>query len=181
MQLLVRENQAGLPGIVSGSTPKISRGENYRQLPYVMLDYPRHFTKADTLAIRTLFWWGNFFSVNLHLSGESKSFATPQLLKRFKVLQEQQYWICIHEDPWQHHFDAANYRPLLQYSVEEFEEILNSGAFVKIAKKLSVTEWDNALNFICDTFTEMTEMLKINYRVDERDPSPGIPIAGSGL
>ncbi len=27
--------------------PKIARGENYNGLPYVMLDYPRHFTHAD--------------------------------------------------------------------------------------------------------------------------------------
>ncbi|HNH23308.1 MAG TPA: hypothetical protein PLY26_14225, partial [Ferruginibacter sp.] len=29
-----------LPADVLRMTPKIARGENYRQLPYVMLDYP---------------------------------------------------------------------------------------------------------------------------------------------
>ena len=51
------------------STPKIAKGENYLQLPYVLLDYPRCFDKENIFAIRTMFWWGNFFSITLHLSG----------------------------------------------------------------------------------------------------------------
>ena len=35
--------------------PKISRGEQYKGLPYVMLDYPRCFGKEDVLAVRTFF------------------------------------------------------------------------------------------------------------------------------
>src|SRR5438309_4807722 len=50
-------------------SPKISRGENYLGLPYVILDYPRQFAKDDVFAIRSFFWWGNFFSITLHLSG----------------------------------------------------------------------------------------------------------------
>ena len=50
-------------------SPKISKGENYRGLPYVMLDYPRLFGREEVLAIRTFFWWGHGFSVTLHLKG----------------------------------------------------------------------------------------------------------------
>ena len=42
-------------------SPKISRGEQYLGLPYVMLDYPRIFSKENVFAIRTFFWWGNYF------------------------------------------------------------------------------------------------------------------------
>src|SRR4051812_18837239 len=51
---------------------KISRGERYKELPYVILDYPRHFSKADIFAFRTMFWWGHYFSATLHLSGGIK-------------------------------------------------------------------------------------------------------------
>src|SRR5437868_6529086 len=49
---------------------KISRGENYKGLPYVMLDYPRQFAKVEVFAIRSFFWWGNFFSITLQLGGQ---------------------------------------------------------------------------------------------------------------
>ncbi|HXL58576.1 MAG TPA: hypothetical protein VN958_20075, partial [Chitinophagaceae bacterium] len=52
------------------SYPKIYKGEQYKGLPYVMLDYPRYFVKDDAFAIRCLFWWGNFFSITLHLAGK---------------------------------------------------------------------------------------------------------------
>ena len=43
MQQHIAYNKSMLPSIVAESSPKISRGENYRGLPYVMLDYPRYF------------------------------------------------------------------------------------------------------------------------------------------
>lgn len=49
--------------------PKISRGEQYEQLPYVVLDYPRVFTRQHVFAVRNFFWWGHYFSTTLHLKG----------------------------------------------------------------------------------------------------------------
>jgi hypothetical protein len=58
------------PGIFSVH-PKISKGEKHLDLPWVMLDYPRCFDKVTGhLAIRTFFWWGNFFSIHLQASGK---------------------------------------------------------------------------------------------------------------
>jgi hypothetical protein len=51
---------------------KISRGENYQLLPYIILDYPSYFSRNNIFAVRTMFWWGNFFSITLHLSGDHK-------------------------------------------------------------------------------------------------------------
>jgi len=40
---------------------KISRGENYRQLPYLVLDFPRFSSGNKVFMYRTMFWWGNYF------------------------------------------------------------------------------------------------------------------------
>src|SRR5580698_8612281 len=48
-----------LPEEIKITEPKISKGENYKGLPYVILDYPRSFGKENIFAIRTFFWWGN--------------------------------------------------------------------------------------------------------------------------
>src|SRR5688572_24832334 len=55
------------PTGISQQSAKISKGENYLSLPYVMLDYPSAFSKTGICAVRTMFWWGNFFSITLHL------------------------------------------------------------------------------------------------------------------
>ncbi len=59
-----------LPEEVFTISPKVYKGEQYQNLPYVMLDYPRYFTKTDVFAIRSFFWWGNYFSITLQLSGK---------------------------------------------------------------------------------------------------------------
>ena len=63
---------------------KISKGENYQGLPYVILDYPASFRKENIFAIRTFFWWGNFFSISLHLSGK-KILAEKDFSKIFFI------------------------------------------------------------------------------------------------
>ena len=56
-------------------TGKISRGENYRNLPYMVLDYPTLFTNESSFSFRTMFWWGNFFSSTLHLEHSGRNSA----------------------------------------------------------------------------------------------------------
>jgi len=42
---------------------KISKGEYYKGLPYLVLDFPTHFSEKNIFAYRTMFWWGNFLAV----------------------------------------------------------------------------------------------------------------------
>lgn len=37
---------------------------------YLILDYPGMLSTENIFAVRTLFWWGNIFSVSLHLSSK---------------------------------------------------------------------------------------------------------------
>src|SRR4051812_10400669 len=67
---ILQEYATALPAEVFASSPKIYKGENYLNLPYLMMDYPRVFLKDDTFAIRCFFWWGNYFSITLQLSGK---------------------------------------------------------------------------------------------------------------
>jgi hypothetical protein len=166
---------ANVSADLKDSSPKISRGENYRQLPYVILDYPRMFGKADTVAIRTMFWWGNFFSVTLQLAGKYKQSAVPILLEKFDQIQQRGYWVCIHPDPWQHHFEEDNYVHVSTLGKPEFANIIDRGSFLKLAIKCPLSRWAEVPEFIKECFEEMIEVIGINYQADETSLSPGIP------
>ncbi|MFX8895293.1 hypothetical protein ABTM96_19365, partial [Acinetobacter baumannii] len=84
---------------------KISRGEHYEGLPWVMIDYPRYFKKNHFFAIRTFFWWGNFFSLTLQLKGK---YQLGFQGSNFETLKAD-WFICVNEDEWQHHFRQDNY------------------------------------------------------------------------
>ena len=87
--------QSELPPDLVKSSPKISRGENYKGLPWLVLDYPRRFGAENIFAIRTMFWWGNFFSITLHLSGELKAQVEDKLIASFKSLRKNGFSICM--------------------------------------------------------------------------------------
>src|SRR5688572_30214764 len=104
------------PAELANSSPKISKGENYKGLPYLVLDYPRYFNKEDYFAIRVLFWWGNFFSCTLHLAGSCKEKYEQKIVSSFEFLKTNDFFVCINEDQWEHHFEPVNYLPLHEFS-----------------------------------------------------------------
>jgi hypothetical protein len=86
----------------SWGDPKISRGEQYKGLPWVMLDYPRVFGKEDVLAVRTMFWWGHYFSVTLHLKGSYLRSYLPVIMSNRGLLEAAGFWPGTSEDEWEH-------------------------------------------------------------------------------
>lgn len=51
--------------MLNHATYKITKGENYKGLPYVVLDYPKISGPQFPILFRTVFWWGNYFSFNV--------------------------------------------------------------------------------------------------------------------
>jgi hypothetical protein len=123
-------------------TPKISKGENYLGLPYQILDYPRLFRHQDVFAIRTMFWWGNFFSITLHLSGLYKLQYEAKVQAGFKYFANEGYSIGVNEDPWIHHFDEDNYKEIVLLNEKTFGEECTKAHHLKIAKKISLKDAD---------------------------------------
>lgn len=150
---------SGLPEDVIRYAARISKGENYRRLPYVVLDYPRSFTGQDVFAIRTMFWWGNFFSITLQLSGTYKKRYHQLLADNFIRLKNNGFYVCVNNDPWQHHFGEDYYLPVSGFSQEGFEEAMMEKSFVKLAKKYSLNDWER-IPLLCEAdFRVIVEML----------------------
>lgn len=124
--------------------PKISKGENYLGLPYVVLDYPRLSVGADLCFIRTMFWWGNFFSSTLQISGSFKEEHLNTIAAAYPILSQEGYFVAIGPNPWHHHFEETNYIKINAVSKEAFSNILYEKPYIKIAAKWPLKEWDLA-------------------------------------
>ena len=148
-----------LPEEVLQSLPKISKGENYKGLPYLILDYPRYFNKENICAIRIMFWWGNFFSSTLHLSGRYKLHFSPKIIASYPSLKEKDFFFCIQENEWEHDFEKHNYLPLFEMSKHDFETAIQKKSFIKLAKKIPIQEWDDAQEKLLDYFKQIIEMM----------------------
>lgn len=136
--------QAKLDSSITAVSPKISKGEKYEGLPWVMLDYPRYFGKENTWAIRTHFWWGHFFSITLHLKGAWKQRYQSVLMENRSLLEQHQFYICVADDEWLHHFKEDNYIPLYQLDQPSIEKMLSANDFCKLSVKIPLDRWNQA-------------------------------------
>ena len=149
-----------LPLAIISSEPKISKGESYRLLPYVLLDYPKYFDKENIFALRTMFWWGNFFSITLHLSGSYKAVFANALVKNITALQQGNYYICVNDDQWQHHFEPDNYFVAAEKNREKLKDIILQRPFIKIARKFPLERWNEMPIVLERSFAAMMELIK---------------------
>ena len=144
-----------LPAEILVPPPKISRGENYRGLPYLVLDHPRYFDKDNTFAIRTLFWWGNFFSITLHLSGSYKKMYEDKIEASIISLKENSFFIGVNDDQWEHHFETGNYLPLKEMNERDLRMHVTNKEFIKLAKRFPLEQWDDAGEILLASFRQL--------------------------
>ncbi|MEO7960839.1 MAG: hypothetical protein ABIR19_04780 [Ginsengibacter sp.] len=137
---------------------KISRGENYLGLPYVILDFPSFFQKEDIFAIRSMFWWGNFFSITLHISGK-KSLQKVNLQDILSLARDSDFYICVNSNEWQHHFLPDNFIRATELDNETLKKILSKD-FFKMAARLDVKEWTKALPFFEEKYQELITIIE---------------------
>ncbi|HEX4375089.1 MAG TPA: hypothetical protein VHZ50_17415 [Puia sp.] len=126
------------------TTPKISKGENYKGLPYVMLDYPRSFTKENVFAVRTFFWWSNYFSITLHLKGGYKEKFIESIQKNIFLLNENNFYLSITEDEWHHDIDEQNYILLNDLKDDLKQKYFLRSSVVKISAKINLDKWNES-------------------------------------
>lgn len=167
--------QVALPQIfdaddpVLSVSPKISRGENYKGLPYVMLDYPRLFGKENTFAIRTMFWWGHFISCTLHLRGIYHKKYISSILHLAQELGSDGFQVCIGEDEWRHDFEPANYISIDGLTTESLSAILSGSDFLKIAVPLPLERWNEAKEILPRFYQRLLSVADISYRAGGKD------------
>ncbi|GAB3426749.1 hypothetical protein [Niabella aquatica] len=141
---------------------KISRGENYLGLPWLVLDNPRCFVRHHIFAIRTMFWWGRFFSTTLHVSGKWQQWATTKLAAAFTFLSRNNLYICCGGDEWVHDVTSTSYIPVHTLSQKEFEKMLAEAPFVKIAACTDINNIENAIEILMEQFRFLIKILKAN-------------------
>ena len=140
-------------------SPKISKGENYEGLPYAILDFPRVSDKENFCFIRTMFWWGNFFSSTLQVNGSYKNRLERKSREHYESLRTRNYFINISTDPWVHHFGADNYKLVSALSLEEFQKLVTESQFIKIAAKFPLEDWENAATQLSESWRQLISLI----------------------
>lgn len=158
----VTSHAISFPEHIKCKTGKIAKGENYRLLPYFILDYPRQFHRNSIFALRTMFWWGHYFSVTLHLSGEALAFFRKSLVAHAGILYGQNIHLYTNiQDPWQHHLDDAHYTAIEKFSEDTLRTKMQELPYIKLTSTLSLGKWDQLPDFSLSFFKQMLTALSL--------------------
>ena len=149
---IIKSYSSRLPEEVLKISPKISRGENYKGLPWLVLDNPRHFQHNNIFAIRTMFWWGNFFSVTLHLSGKYKNDLLRKNSESISLIKKNDFYIYAGQKEWEHDFDPDSYKKISAATVAELEKIFSENNFLKLAIKFPIESLETIEDKLCRNY-----------------------------
>lgn len=147
-----------IPDEVRAVSPKIYKGEMYRQMPYVMLDHPRFFSAEHTFAIRCFFWWGNHFSIHLLLSGKYRERYIDALSNSINMGLLDDWFVGVADEPWDHHFDEENYQPV-HFIRNNKQQQIKSGNYLKLAKNHSFDQWNDTYAFYIASYKRLLESM----------------------
>jgi len=157
MQLRLEHNKQHLPPQALQLSPKISKGERYESLPYVVLDYPRLFSTENVFAIRTFFWWGNYFSITWHLKGIFLQQRYDGIMKAAAEKKWKGFYFSSEGNEFSFNLDGKNYwyddgglpagaQPIVQPT------------FLKISCKVPFSEWNMAEQRLMEAFERFTSV-----------------------
>lgn len=139
---------------------KISKGEQYKGLPWVMLDYPRYFSKTEVFAFRTMFWWGHYFSATLHLAGNVKRYYSAVLESSYTKLADAGFQVYVQEDPWEHDFENGNYCFIDTLSLDEWKTLVSRNDFIKVAKPFVIGHWGKIITDVVEAYAALLNILE---------------------
>lgn len=131
---------------------KITRGDNYKGYPYVLLDYPNCFSKDYILAARNLIWLGNGFHCSLHVRGDVVSRVLKSIAS-FPPSRFENILVYNGEDEWQHHVDE-NWKPLREVGDKFLSRVENKN-WIKLGSAVDINQpdtWNEQLSLIYDNW-----------------------------
>ncbi len=138
---------------------KISKGENYQGLPYLMLDFPRLFKSNEIFAFRTFFWWGNYCLSILHLSGAQLDLYRSKLVLQYEYLKQIPIYISAENEEWHHALDDNHYKLVSDLTHEEYTNLIENQLFIKLVQKMSLSQLEYLPNFVEQSYTNAFKVL----------------------
>ena len=115
---------------------KISKGENYLNLPYLVLDLPKIDGNHFPILCRTMFWWGNYFSFNVFIRKDA--YDMDSFGKKLKQCASDNIHLLISDKIWQQDLDSEDYNQISEWS----ENIVTEGHYLKLSIKHPIEEID---------------------------------------
>ncbi len=163
-EILANEIKDNYPHIASNYTElpcKVSVGEKYRDLPYLVMDFPRHFDDQKTFSFRVLFLWGHYFNFSLHLGSD---LIDKDSLFQFLSSVDKEIYFCIHQTPWEHYFTEDNFKLGSEVTSNDISNQLIKNKFIKISERFEFQDIKDIAHQSIEVFRFLTEIASLTTK-----------------
>jgi hypothetical protein len=135
---------------------KITRGDNHQGFPYLLLDYPNHFSKDDILAARNMIWFGNGFHCTLHVRGND---LVSRVLNNLEKQTHENFFICTNVHEWIHDVNENDWISAAHLTEATRNDIHQRG-WIKLGRQLNLHQPDSWQNDLVETYKAWNKLLQ---------------------
>lgn len=114
------------------SAGKLSRGENYQDFPYRVLDLPRAFQDREFFTFRALVLWGHHISFHLIATGRYKEAIQGRIIAAAASLPDS-FNLSAQATPWEWHLNTDDYVQARALQEAPVAQALRENSFLKIS------------------------------------------------
>jgi hypothetical protein len=153
-----RENQ-----LIDLAHHKITRGERYKQMPYIVLDYPQIKGPDFNIVLRTMFWWGHYFTCSLivktSLLDLEKTGKSIRKLKKTKIL--------VGSNLWEQELEMDDYRKTSDLNKKQMTKLLEAANYLKLSRKISLRHYTSLTEHATEIYSELAKALSIKKELSD--------------
>jgi hypothetical protein len=154
---LFRENH-----LIDLAQHKITRGERYKEMPYVVMDFPQIKGPDFNIVLRTMFWWGHYFTCNLIIKTSlldlEKTAKNIRKLKKTKILTGSNLW--------EQELETDDYKKVSDLSKKEILRLLEDSEYLKLSGKISLREYSSLSYKAGGIYLNWTDALSIKKELN---------------
>lgn len=134
--------------------PKLSRGENYAQQAYRVMDFPRIQEEGSFLFYRTLILWGHPIGIHLIVSGHFMERLVPIFLKQYQSL-DSNWQYAAHENPWIWEASEPGLWQCNSMDRDQIKEEVAKRKFLKLSQFVALEQYADLAKMSSACFAEL--------------------------
>jgi hypothetical protein len=115
----------------------LASGEYYQDLPYVYLDFPKHFSKQEIFAFRWMAWWGHHFFFAFISQGPCMETHRERLLQGWDQYCQAGLFLGLSEDLWDWRAEPGLVSPVVPATKEAASRLLGKHPFLKLLRVIA--------------------------------------------
>ncbi|MGB0911405.1 MAG: hypothetical protein ACPGYT_13665 [Nitrospirales bacterium] len=116
------------------------KGEHLEDFPYQYLDFPRHYTREEKFAFRSLFWWGHHMVFAFMLEGPHIRRYKENLINHYATIADRNICLCLSSSLWEWKNGPGYTMELTHDRKSQTAAVLANRSSLKLARFIPLTD-----------------------------------------